>query len=310
MTAELTPAEMGRVAVLAGGTSAERAISLKSGNAVTEALKRCGVDAQLVDPASEALDTLARFDRAFIALHGRGGEDGVIQGALEALGVPYTGTGVLGSAVGMDKRRTKLLWRGSELPTPGFQHLRCEADLARVVETIGLPVMIKPAHEGSSLGMTPVYDDAELAAAWHRARAYDDVVVAEELIAGEEYTVAVLGDEALPSIRIEASRGFYDYEAKYEAEDTRMHCPSGLAEADERAVRSLALTAFEAVGCAGWGRVDFMRDGRGKFWLLEVNTVPGMTDHSLVPASAAVAGIDMEELVWRILLTSRESGGQ
>lgn len=309
MTQQIKPESLGRVAVLAGGHSAERPISLKSGNAVLAALERRGVDAELVDPASESLDSLAGYDRAFIALHGRGGEDGVMQGALEALGVPYTGSRVLGSAVGMDKRRTKLLWHGSGLPTPPFRRLRDRGDLTAAVRDIGLPLMIKPNQEGSSLGMTRVEAEADLETAWRTARDYDTDVFAEKLITGAEYTVALLGETVLPSIRIEATRRFYDFQAKYEADDTRMHCPSGLSDADEDALGRLAATAFEAVGGRGWGRVDVMRDSGGDFWLLEVNTIPGMTDHSLVPAAASVAGIDMDELVWRILLTSIDGSG-
>ena len=305
----MTPADMGRVAVLAGGNAAERPISLKSGHAVADALQRCGVDASLIDPAATELQQLKGFDRAFIALHGRGGEDGVMQGALDALGVPYTGSGVLGSAIGMDKRRTKLLWRGSQLPTPAFHTLRSEPDLDEAVATLGLPIMVKPSHEGSSLGMARVDTAGELAAAWRDAMTYDRDVIAETLISGHEYTVAVLGDAALPSIRIEATGRFYDFEAKYESDETRMHCPSGLSDSDEQALRALALKASGAVGASGWGRVDFMRDGQGDFWLLEVNTIPGMTDHSLVPAAAEVAGIGMDDLVWRILTTSLAAAG-
>jgi D-alanine-D-alanine ligase len=209
----------------------------------------------------------------------------------------------------MDKRRTKLLWRGSDLPTPAFRQLRERSDLDAVASEIGLPVMIKPNQEGSSLGMTRVEAETDLEAAWQQALAYDSEVFAERLITGEEYTVALLGGTALPSIRIEAMRRFYDFQAKYEADDTRMHCPSGLSDSDEAALASLAATAFDAVGGRGWGRVDLMRDSAGGFWLLEVNTIPGMTDHSLVPAAASVAGIDMDELVWRILLTSARGGG-
>lgn len=309
MARRITPESLGRVAVLAGGDSAERPISLKSGHAVSAALARRGVAAEIVDPAAVPLDTLAHYDRAFIALHGRGGEDGVIQGALDALGVPYTGSGVLGSAVGMDKRRTKLIWRGSDLATPPFRRLRDTGDLETAVRDIGLPMMIKPNQEGSSLGMTRVEAASDLEAAWRTACAYDDDVFAEQLIAGEEYTVALLGETVLPSIRIEATRRFYDFEAKYEADDTLRQCPSGLDEADEQSLAGLASAAFEAVGGGGWGRVDLMRDSDGGFWLLEVNTIPGMTDHSLVPTAASVAGIDMDELVWRILLTSYDDRG-
>lgn len=295
---------MGRVAVLAGGWSAERAISLRSGAEVLQALLARGVDAEPVDPRDRPLGDLASFDRAFIALHGRGGEDGTIQGALETLGVPYTGSGVLGSAIAMDKLRTKLLWHALQLPTPEFRELARDSDLAVAESELGFPLMIKPSHEGSSLGMARVDTAADLAPAWESARRFDSDVFAERCIVGEEYTVALLDGRVLPAIRIEATRRFYDFEAKYQAEDTRMHCPCGLPAADERRLGELARAAFDAVGASGWGRVDFMRDGGGRFWLLEVNTIPGMTDHSLVPAAARVAGLDMQELVWRILLTS------
>jgi D-alanine-D-alanine ligase len=295
---------MGRVAVLAGGASAEREISLRSGAEVLSALRARGIDAEAVDPRERPLADLAAFDRVFIALHGRGGEDGTIQGALETLGVPYTGSGVLGSAIGMDKLRSKLLWRALDLPTPEFRQLRDEADLVAVERELGFPLMIKPSHEGSSLGMARVDTAADLAPAWELARRYDCDVFAERCIVGEEYTVALLQDQVLPPIRIEATRRFYDFEAKYQAEDTRMHIPCGLLAEDERRLGELARAAFAAVGASGWGRVDLMRDGAGRFWLLEVNTIPGMTDHSLVPAAARAAGIDMQELVWRILLTS------
>ncbi|MCS4504701.1 D-alanine--D-alanine ligase [wastewater metagenome] len=303
-------ADAGRVAVLMGGWSAERDISLKSGAAILEALRGRGVDAHAFDPRDRALPDLLGFDRALVALHGRGGEDGAIQGALETLGIPYTGSGVLGSAVAMDKLRTKLIWRGLDLATPPFRMLGHATDWDGVVDELGLPLMVKPANEGSSLGMSRVGERDGLEAAWIRAADYDTAVFAERWITGEEYTVAVLDGECLPAIRIESARGFYDFDAKYVAEDTRMHCPCGLPADTERALGELALSAFEATGAEGWGRVDLMRDGDGRFWLLEVNTVPGMTDHSLVPAAARVAGLDMGELVWRILATSRARGGE
>ncbi|MBA1149341.1 D-alanine--D-alanine ligase [Ectothiorhodospiraceae bacterium WFHF3C12] len=297
-------AGVGRVAVLMGGDSAEREISLKSGTAVLEALGSLGVDAHGYDPSREGIAGLARFDRAFIALHGRGGEDGVIQGALQALGVPYTGSGVLGSALAMDKHRSKLCWQGLGLPTPAFRVLRREADLGAAVQTLGLPLMIKPSHEGSSIGMTRVDKAQELESAWRDAMRYDDQVVAEAWIDGGEYTVSLLSGEALPGIRLETPRGFYDFEAKYRAGDTLYHCPCGLDAEAEAEMQALAGEAFGALGCEGWGRVDFMRDEVGRFWLLEANTVPGMTDHSLVPMAAAAAGVGMAELVWRILRTA------
>lgn len=302
------PADMGRVAVLAGGGSAERPISLKSGGECLRALQSLGVAAEHFDPAERTLGELAGFDRAFIALHGRGGEDGVIQGALEALGVPYTGSGVLGSAIGMDKLRSKLVWRGLGLPTPDFRVPREAAELAEVAGALGLPLFVKPAREGSSLGTTRVDNAAALRSAWEAARQYDADVLVEPCIVGAEYTVAVLDGEALPAIRIEADGRFYDFEAKYESEATRMVIPCGLTASEETALGELALAAFDAIAASGWGRVDVMRDGRGDFWLLEVNTIPGMTDHSLVPAAARARGLDMAALVWRILLTSRGHG--
>lgn len=301
------PAHFGKVAVLFGGTSAEREVSLKSGRAVLEALLRQGVDAHGVDMVdSSVLDQLKRgaFARVFIALHGRGGEDGVIQGALETLGLPYTGSGVLGSALGMDKVRTKQIWQSTGLPTPKFLVLESEADLDRVATELGFPVMIKPAHEGSSIGMSKVESAAELPAAWRAAIQFDRAVLAEAWITGREYTAAVLGDQVLPLIRLETPRTFYDYEAKYRADDTRYHCPCGLSESEEQDLRSLALRAFRAVAASGWGRVDLMCDNAGQPSLIEVNTVPGMTDHSLVPMAARAAGMDFDALVLRILESS------
>lgn len=297
-------ADAGRVAVLAGGWSGEREISLKSGAAILAALRRRGVDAHCFDPAQQAFAALAEFDRVFIALHGRGGEDGVSQGALEVMGLPYTGTGVLGSALGMDKLRSKLIWHGLGLPTPPFVRLDSEAALGRVEAELGFPVMVKPSREGSSLGMTRVDGSAALLNAWRIASRYDDAVFAERWIDGLEYTVSLLGAQALPAIRIESASAFYDFDAKYRASETRLHCPCGLSGQAEAALAELAAAAFDAVSGSGWGRVDLMRDTEGAFWLLEVNTVPGMTDHSLVPMAARAAGIEMEELVWRILRTS------
>lgn len=297
-------ARFGKVAVLFGGTSAEREVSLKSGRAVLEALQRQGVDAHGVDVVdSSVLETLRKggFARVFIVLHGRGGEDGVIQGALETLGLPYTGSGVLGSALGMDKVRTKQIWLAAGLPTPKFLVLESEGDLARVEPELGFPVMIKPAHEGSSIGMNKVERAADLHAAWKTAMQYDRAVLAECWITGREYTASMLGEQALPLIRLETSHAFYDYQAKYFADDTRYHCPCGLPEADELQLRVLAQRAFRAVGASGWGRVDFMCDHNGEPYLIEVNTVPGMTDHSLVPMAARAAGIDFDALVLRIL---------
>ncbi len=312
MNARPDAAAFGRVAVLAGGRSAERAISLRSGEAVLEALLARGVDAEMLDPAErDALEALAagNYDRAFVMLHGRGGEDGVIQGALETWSVPYTGSGVLGSALGMDKIRCKQIWQAGGLPTPEFLVARSEADLAQV-QALGLPVMVKPAREGSSIGMSRVATMDELPAAWALARDYDREVLIERWIEGCEYTVALLGDRALPAIRLETPHAFYDYAAKYEANTTRYHCPCGLDRIAEGEMQALAQQAFAAVAATGWGRVDFMVDGCGRPMLIEVNTVPGMTDHSLVPMAARAAGLEFEDLVLEILATSlvREVG--
>jgi D-alanine-D-alanine ligase len=302
-------ARFGKVAVLLGGRAAEREISLKSGSAVLAALLREGIDAHAMDPDARVLEHLRSggFDRAFIILHGRGGEDGQIQGALETIGIPYTGSGVLGSALGMDKYRCKLAWAGCGLPTAESVLLRTEADLASA-EAIGFPLMIKPVQEGSSIGMARVEDAGALADAWRSAKAYDAMVLAERWIQGAEYTCAILGQEALPMIRLETPHAFYDFEAKYRADSTRYHCPCGLPAAEESRLQRLALDAFEATGASGWGRVDLMVDESGQPFLLEINTVPGMTDHSLVPMAARVAGLDFDTLVRRILETSLDRG--
>jgi len=298
----VTAADFGKVAVLLGGQSAEREVSLRSGQAVLSALLRQGVDAHALDVGSDVMNQLAdaAFDRAFIALHGRGGEDGVIQGALETLGLPYTGSGVSGSALGMDKYRCKLLWRGLNLPTADFVMLQSASDLDAAA-ALGFPLMIKPSHEGSSVGMARVENAGELRTAWQEAAKYDTDVMAERWIAGAEFTAAVLGDEALPLIRLETPHDFYDYSAKYEADDTTYLCPCGLDKEQEQQVQALALKAFRSVGAEGWGRVDLMQDDSGRFLLLEVNTAPGMTDHSLVPMAAREQGIEFDALVWRIL---------
>ncbi|MBU1190705.1 MAG: D-alanine--D-alanine ligase [Gammaproteobacteria bacterium] len=298
------PKRFGKVAVLFGGTSAEREVSLKSGRAVLEALQRQDVDAHGFDVVDAAILEQLRtggFARAFIVLHGRGGEDGVIQGALETIGLPYTGSGVLGSALGMDKVRTKQIWQAAGLPTPKFLVLESESDLDHVSTELGFPVMIKPAHEGSSIGMSKVERAEDLPAAWRTAMQYDHAVLAEAWITGREYTASILGDQTLPLIRLETPRSFYDYEAKYRANDTKYHCPCGLDEQQEQQLRALAQRAFRTVAASGWGRVDFMCDNKGQPYLIEVNTVPGMTDHSLVPMAARAAGIDFESLVMRIL---------
>lgn len=291
----------GKVAVLMGGRSAERDISLDSGSRVLAALQRQGVNAQAFDPAERPLSDLAAFDRAFIALHGRYGEDGTIQGALELMGVPYTGSGVMASAVGMDKWRTKLIWRAAGLPMPNFIMLDENCDFEAAERYLGLPIFVKPACEGSSIGITRVSRAGELQAAYREAAKHDTLVIAEQAISGGEYTVAVLGDEALPVVRIVPATEFYDYEAKYLRNDTQYLCPCGLPEAREREMRAQALEAFRILGCRGWGRVDFLMDERGAAYLLEINTSPGMTDHSLVPMAARAAGISYEQLVWRVL---------
>jgi D-alanine-D-alanine ligase len=298
--------EFGRVAVLMGGASAEREVSLMTGDAVLEALLARRVDAAGFDPAERALIELvaAGFDRVFIALHGPGGEDGAVQGALEWLGLPYTGSGVLGSAVGMDKLRTKRLAQAAGVATPPWMELTGAPDFDRAVAELGLPLAVKPATQGSSVGMSRVNAAAELPAAWRAASALDPVVIAERWITGGEYTVAVLQGEALPAIRIETPRAFYDYQAKYFADDTRYLIPCGLAPEAEAALQRMALATFAATGASGWGRVDFVMDESGRAMLLEINTVPGMTGHSLVPMAARAAGIDFAELAWRVLETS------
>jgi D-alanine-D-alanine ligase len=322
------PSEFGKVAVLLGGRAAEREVSLKSGQAVLDALLRRGVDAHPIDPkpgstpfsskpSAEDNKTLAKkgsatflerlceggFDRAFIVLHGRGGEDGVMQGALETIDLPYTGSGVLGSALAMDKYRCKLLWRGCGLPTADFALLRSAADLP-LAEALGFPLMIKPAREGSSIGMAKVENPAGLAAAWTEAAGFDPLVLAERWISGAEYTCAILGTQALPLIKLETPRAFYDYEAKYQSDGTRYLCPCGLTQDEEERLQRLAIEAFHAVGASGWGRADIMVDRKLGPQLLEINTVPGMTDHSLVPMAARALGIGFDDLVWQILETT------
>ena len=297
--------DFGKVAVLMGGNSAEREVSLNSGQAVLKALLERGVDAHAVDPATDNVHELpaAGFTRAFIILHGRGGEDGAMQAVLESIGLPYTGSRILGSALSMDKLRCKWLWQGAGLPTPAWRVLKTE-DEAEQSAALGLPLMVKPAREGSSIGISKVESVDKLKDAWRFAREYDDSVIAEQFIDGDEYTVTILNDEALPVIRLETPREFYDYEAKYQANDTQYICPCGLDADAETAMQKLALQAFDAAGVEGWGRVDLMRDAEGNNWLIEVNTVPGMTDHSLVPMAARAAGIEFDELVLRILATS------
>lgn len=295
--------KFGKVAVLMGGRSAEREISLKSGAMVLGALKKSGIDAHAFDPRDLGLEQLLaqHFDRVFIALHGRFGEDGTVQGALEYLGIPYTGSGVMASALAMDKWRTKLLWQAAGIPTPPYELLSQGSDFAGVGERLGLPLMVKPAREGSSIGMSKVTSIEKIATAFELAAQYDQTIIAERFIQGVELTAAVLDDEPLPLIRLETPRVFYDYQAKYFADDTRYICPCGLPPSQERAVQDQALAAFRLLGCSGWGRVDLMLDADGSPYFLEMNTIPGMTDHSLVPMAARARGIPFEDLVMRIL---------
>ena len=295
----------GKVAVLMGGDSAEREISLKSGTAVLNALQRQGVNAHGVDAGSDVIQLLQEehFERVFIMLHGRGGEDGVIQGALELIGLRYTGSGVLGSALGMDKYRSKLLWQGAGLPTPAAVLMTHKPNMD-AAKALGYPLIVKPAHEGSSIGMSKVGNEQELEKACHEASEYDRAVLVERWIVGREYTAAILDGRVLPLIRLETPHLFYDYAAKYLADTTLYHCPCGLPQQQESALQALALEAFESIDARGWGRVDMMLDEADQAWLIEVNTVPGMTDHSLVPMAARQAGIDFDELVLRILDSS------
>ena len=352
MSAVTDPRIFGRVAVVFGGDSAERDVSLDSGRGVLAALQSRGVDAHGVDGVPALLQALAasqrRFDRVFIILHGRGGEDGTLQGALQSLRVPYTGSGVLGSALAMDKVRTKRVWQALGLPTPAFAvvdaggaagHSRAaraptggghagagegtcgsascarpgaapdlDTQVREALATVGLPAIVKPSREGSSVGITRVFDQAGIADAIALAARYDGELLIEQLVDGDEFTVGILGREALPSIRIVPAGAYYDYHAKYIAEDTQYLCP-GAGGDEEQALRTLALQAFDAAGCSGWGRVDLMRDGAGRPWLLEVNTAPGMTSHSLVPKAAAAVGMDYAELCWRILAQTLEGAG-
>ena len=296
----------GRVAVLYGGDSAEREVSLDSGAAVLDALQSKGVDAHGWDPAENNITALAEagFDRVWIALHGPGGEDGAVQGALQWLGLPYTGSGVMASALAMDKVRSKRVFDAAGIPTPDYAIVRNRSHAVLAAEDFGFPLIVKPACQGSSVGMTKVFEADDLHAAVDLALGYDDVAVIERCIIGDELTVSVLQGEALPSIRIETPRVFYDYRAKYESDRTLYHCP-GTRSADEEAqYATLALAAFAEIGCSGWGRVDFMTGDDGRPLVLEVNTVPGMTSHSLVPMAAREAGMDFAELCWRILETS------
>ncbi|MCU4413084.1 D-alanine--D-alanine ligase [Acinetobacter sp. WU_MDCI_Axc73] len=295
--------KFGKVAVLFGGKSAEREVSLDSGNAVLEALLRSGVQAEAFDPKHRSVTELVNYDRAFIVLHGRGGEDGQIQGTLEWLDVPYTGTGVQGSAIGMDKIKTKQIWQGTDLPTAPYRIVNKDSNIDELVESLGLPVIIKPVHEGSSIGMSKVEKKEDFAEAIAKATEHDAIVMAEKWITGCEYTIVVLNGEALPVIRLEPPRdvAFYDYDAKYQRNDVQYGIPSGLSESDEKQLQQLTLRAFQAVGASGWGRIDAMQDEQGNFWLLEINTVPGMTSHSLVPKAAKAVGLGFDELCVAIL---------
>ena len=306
------PADFGRVAVLYGGDSAEREVSLRSGDAVLGALRRKGLAPVAIDKGEGLLAQLeaSGVERVFIILHGRGGEDGTVQGALETMGVPYTGSGVLGSALAMDKHRAKRMWQACGVPTPEFRVVRTEAELFAAGRALGLPVAVKPVHEGSSIGVCCARDEEGLHAGWYEALRYDDELIVEPWLEGEEYTASILGDEVLPLIRLEPARDFYDYTAKYVHDaGTRYHCPSGLAPERERAFGALSMRAFESLGASGWGRVDFRCDPEGAPFFLDVNTAPGMTDHSLVPMAARAVGVDFDELVWRILETALRPAG-
>jgi D-alanine-D-alanine ligase len=295
--------KFGKVAVLLGGKSAERAVSLDSGTAVLEALLRSGVNAESFDPQQRSVTELKQYDRAFIVLHGRGGEDGQIQGVLEWLNIPYTGTGVQGSAIGMDKVKTKQVWQGSELPTAPYRIVSKDSNAQEIVAELGLPLIIKPVHEGSSIGMSKVEKIEDFAIAIEKATEHDAVVMAEKWITGREFTIVLLNGQALPVIRLQppADVAFYDYEAKYQRNDVQYGIPSGLNDSDEKQLQALALRAFHAVGASGWGRIDAMQDEQGQFWLLEVNTVPGMTSHSLVPKAAQAVGYSFDALCVAIL---------
>lgn len=303
-----SPEVFGKVAVLMGGSAAEREISIKSGTAVLQALQRKGVNVTGVDVTDDLIQPLLgkEFDRVFNIIHGRGGEDGMLQGVLEAMQIPYTGSGVMASALSMDKLRTKLCWQGQGLTTPAWCLLRTEEDIEKCIKKLDFPMIVKPALEGSSIGMSKASSRDELIIAWRLAAKYQCDVYAESWVEGKEYTVGVLANEALPVIRLETPNVFYDYDAKYFSDTTQYHCPSGLGEEKESALQELAVTACEVVNVCGWARVDVFIDEAGQSQLIEVNTVPGMTDHSLVPMAARAIGIEFDELVWRILETSVE----
>jgi D-alanine-D-alanine ligase len=298
--------DFGRVAVMLGGFSSEREVSLDTGNAVLAALLNRGVDAQAWDPAEQAISEFAAagFDRVWIALHGPGGEDGALQGLLQWLGIPYTGSGVMASAIAMDKVRSKHLFRAAGIPTPDYAVIATREEAAVAAENLGFPLIIKPSGQGSSVGMSKLFERAELNKAVDEALRYGETALLETCITGDEFTVAILQGEALPTIRIETPRVFYDYRAKYESDRTEYICPGTDDQSDEARYAELALAAFAELGCSGWGRVDFMTGSDGQPLCLEVNTVPGMTSHSLVPMAARQSGIDFDELCWRILETS------
>ena len=298
--------QFGKVAVVMGGSSSEREVSLMSGAGVLAALQSKGVDAHRFDPSEKPLSALKEegFDRAFLILHGPFGEDGTVQGALEVLGVPYTGPGVMGSAIGMDKLRTKLIWKAMGLPIPDFEMIDERTDFAAVEKKLGLPLFVKPASEGSSVGVIKVKQPGELAAAFAEARKYDALVLAEQFIGAGEYTAAVLGEQVLPFVKIEPATEFYDYQAKYFRDDTVYRCPCGLSAVAEATIARDVLLAFNAIGCKGWSRVDFLMNEAGQHYLLEVNTAPGMTSHSLFPMAARQIGMSYEDLVLQILATS------
>ena len=299
--------DFGKVAVLMGGSSAEREISLLSGKAILAALLREGVDAHAFDPSARNLWDLKTegYARAFIALHGRYGEDGTVQGALETLGIPYTGSGVMASAIAMDKWRSKMIWLASGLPSPRYQLLNRQTDLARVADELGLPLIVKPAREGSSLGVSRVDSAAAMAPAYTAAAGFDPLVLAEEFVAGQELTAAILGEQILPLVHIDAPEGSYDYHNKYFTDAVRYHCPANIAPEIATQINRACLSAFRALGCRGWGRLDLILRPDGRFFLLEMNTVPGMTDHSLVPMAARAAGMSFSELVLAILAEAR-----
>ena len=296
----------GRVAVLLGGESGEREVSLKSGRAVLDALLRKGIDAVAFDPMVQDVAGLEKYDRVFIALHGKHGEDGTIQRILDAMEVPYTGSGVTASAIGMDKWQTKLKWSESGVATPAYELVHPQSDFATIEQKLGFPIFVKPANEGSSIGITKVKKPGELVAAYEVAAKADPLVIAEACISGGEYTVGIIGQQTLPIVRIVPKTEFYDFEAKYLRNDTEYLCPCGLSAELEAKIQQEALDAFNVLGCQGWGRVDFLMDDAGNHYFLEVNTSPGMTDHSLVPMAAKAAGIDFDSLVVRILQMTLE----